>query len=145
MTTHAPRPRQHHYIARRQLPDTQVVDAAARRLATAYLEVRDGVRPFLTLAPFVSPHVLDGLAALVRRHRRHPLGSRPVQSLRVVTTGSTDAYESCVIARHDGHVTAVAMRFEHRRGRWMVVSLASPEDLSAMSATPTVTTGRGTS
>lgn len=143
MTTHAPRAQEHRRIARHVPSDLTVVDAAAQRLAAAYLEVRDGVRPFLTLAPFVSPKVLDDLASLVRHHRRRPPGSRPVQSLRTVTTADPRGYETCVIARHEGRVCAVAMRFEHQCGRWMVVALGTPEDVVSMCARPP--TARGTS
>ena len=112
------------------------LELIARHFARAYVEVRDGMRPYRSLSPYVCPAVLDAMAAMVRAHRDTPAHPQPLTVLRVVVTPTVRGWESCVVLRHGQRVMSVAMRLERRNGRLVVRDLGAPEERSLHRSAP---------
>ncbi|VXB12337.1 Rv3235 family protein [Nocardioides sp. AX2bis] len=129
-------------LPRREPPPTPVVppgddgarsvEAWARRVVQAALEIVGGDRPASQLVRWVDREVLADLqrrAWLVAHAGGHTPGVARVQPVRprvlsvhscVIADGVVDA---AVHAAHGPRSRAVATRFERRRGRWVCTAL----------------------
>lgn len=102
-------------------------DDALRELvggfAQAFLEVETGRRPRRQLRPVVSVELAARLA---------PLWSEPPGPGRVVrvygSRATRDRYEAVVVVARGERYGALAVSLARRRGRWLVVEAARPED-----------------
>lgn len=115
-------------IERRTEPPVDPV-ALCTAVATAYLEVRAGRRAPDQLRPLLAPRARRHIHALVlrRRSERRPTGGFSVS--RVSTCWPHEAaVEVVAVLRDSRGATAVAVRAEHRRGRWWVTDVGAPED-----------------
>lgn len=98
--------------------------------AQAFLEVEVGRRPRRQLSPVVSVELAARLAPLRARE-----GSAPGRVIRVCGSRATrDRYEAVVVVARGERYGGLAVSLARRRGRWLVVEAARPED--SRSATP---------
>lgn len=128
MTRLGPAPTAARRIERRTGPPVDPV-ALCTAVATAYLEVRAGRRPPDQLRPLLAPRARRHIHALVlrRRSERRPTGGFSVS--RVSTCWPHQrAVEVVAVLRDSRGATAVAVRADHRRGRWWVTDVGAPED-----------------
>ena len=108
------------------------VERWARRYAQAAVEIVGGDRPVSQLLRWSTRQVYDDLArraSLVARAGGHQPGAGRVQPVRPMVVGARscflaqDAVEVGVHVRYGPRSRAVALRFEHRRGRWLCAAL----------------------
>lgn len=104
----------------------------SRRYAQAAVEIVGGDRPVAQLLRWTTPRVYQDLARraqLVARAGGHRAGQGQVQSVRPQVLG----VHTCFVERHVAEVSAhvrygqrsraLAIRFEHRGGRWQCTAL----------------------
>lgn len=128
MTRLGPAPTAAPRIERRPAPPVDPV-ALCTAVATAYLEVRVGRRPPDQLRPLLAPRARRRLHALVLRRRCERTAAGGFSVSHVSTCWPHDrAVEVVVVLRDSRGVTAVAVRADHRRGRWWVTDVGAPED-----------------
>lgn len=104
------------------------IDKTLRELvggfAQALLEVEAGRRPRRQLRPVVSVELGERLAPLGARE-----GSGPGRVVRVCGSRATrDRYEAVAVVVRGERYGALAVSLARRRGRWLVVEAARPED-----------------
>ncbi len=119
-------------------PGTPAPDpiALSRLLVQAWFEVQTGCRPFIQLAPLVTPALKRRLFAQLTRSTK-PGCLPPARIRRVVASTPSDrAHEVCVLVEQEGRVTAIALRLERHHGAWRAVELTAPEAGLAPLATP---------
>lgn len=128
MTRLAPTPTSAPRIERRQDPPIDPV-ALCVAVATAYVEVRAGRRPPDQLRPLLAQGARRHVHALVLQSRRERLASGGHSVSRVTAYWPHEtAVEVAVVLRDSRGVSAVAVRADHRRGRWWVTDVGAPED-----------------
>ncbi|MDN3481023.1 Rv3235 family protein [Arthrobacter sp. APC 3897] len=123
--------------------DDARVDAIARSVTQAALEVLGGTRPLQQMVRWLDPESFERLqlrANLVRSreaaaaNRRNPRGGTPATvpvrlHRQVVIRGcrlcpvSEGIYEAAVVAAEQNRVRAAALRIELRRGLWKITAL----------------------
>lgn len=134
-------PEQHHWQSD-PLDDARV-DAIARSVTQAALEVLGGTRPLQQMVRWLDPESFERLqlrANLVRSresalaNRRNPRGGTPAPApLRLhrqvvirccrLCPVSEGIYEAAVVAAEQNRVRAAALRIELRRGLWKITAL----------------------
>lgn len=120
--------------------DDSRVDAIARSVTQAALEVLGGTRPLQQMARWLDPDSYERLqlrANLVRSRNAAPAGRKgggplpaPVRLHRQVVIRccricpvSEGVYEASVVAAEQNRVRAAALRIELRRGLWKITAL----------------------
>ncbi|MFJ7750564.1 Rv3235 family protein [Arthrobacter sp. NPDC097144] len=119
--------------------DDSRVDAIARSVTQAALEVLGGTRPLQQMARWLDPDSYERLqlrANLVRSRNAAPAGRTggqlpaPVRLHRQVVIRccricpvSEGVYEASVVAAEQNRVRAAALRIELRRGLWKITAL----------------------
>lgn len=145
MTRLAPTPTTAPRIERRQGAPVDPV-ALCVAVATAYVEVRAGRRPPDQLRPLLAQGARRHVHALVLQSRRQRQASGGQSVSRVTAYWPHDtAVEVAVVLRDSRGVTAVAVRADHRRGRWWVTDVGAPEDRQPLPRRPRAVRLRGTS
>jgi hypothetical protein len=120
-------------VSSAQTDERQRLEAWAHRFTQAAVEIAGGDRPVAQLLRWVSPRVYEDLARRAQLVRaavaREPVSSRRVQQVRpqiasLHTCWVDDATaEVSARVRYGRRSRAVAVRFEHRGGRWQAVAL----------------------